>query len=225
MAVRRRHLVVPNRMNTFIGISCSLGHDGRRYEETGQCVTCVEIYSIYQGDKSDLKRIAADGVTPKIHGRVLLLAQGGRCAHCGAADDKMELDHKTSIEFGGNNWPRNRQWLCRTCNRRKWCHGDAEYRVRHNIPTVTTWDAPPHIVRLLDKDARLIGESFLKRRFAHSRDAKAALRGLLSFSRRKGSPLAPNPETRGEKKRGRPPKAVTVGMITEQFLLDYACLI
>lgn len=192
MSMRKRHLTAPKNTETFDGIVCKLGHDGRRYVATGQCVTCVEIYPTH-GFKSDLKRIAADGFMPTIHGRVLLFAQNGRCAYCGASGVKMEIDHKVSIEFGGNNWPKNRQWLCRTCNRKKWCYSDADFRKANGIAPRTRWDAPAHIVALLDKDARLLGDSFLKARFDKSMNGRAALEGLLKFSRRTGSPIGRAP--------------------------------
>lgn len=191
MSMRKRHLTVPKNTDTFEGVRCKLGHDGTRYVATGQCVTCIEIYPTSRY-ATDLKRYAADGIMPTIHGRVLLAAQGGRCAHCGT-DKKLESDHKKSIDFGGNNWPLNRQWLCQTCNRKKWCHEDAEYRRNNGIPARTRWDAAPHIVRLLDQDARLIGDSFLKTRCNTWKDGRAALEALLRYSQRKGTPLSKRP--------------------------------
>lgn len=214
MGVRKRHLTVPKNTKTFDGVACVLGHDGRRYVATGQCVTCVDIYPTYDF-QSDLKRHAADGIMPAIHGRVLLAAQGGRCAHCGT-NRLMELDHKTSIEFGGNNWPKNRQWLCRTCNRKKWCHGDAEFRQKNGVPARTQWDAPAHVVNLLDKDARLLSDSYLKQRCDKWKDGRAALEALLRFAQRKGTPLSRRPVE--------PIIVSTAPVVTPELLFAYAVL-
>ena len=218
MGVRRSHLTKPKNAATFSGIRCSKGHDGTRYLATGQCVTCVEIYPTY-GDKSKLKRIAADGVMSTIACGVLELLQNHRCAYCGA-DDPLEMDHKVSLERGGTHWPSNRQGLCSRCNRRKWCHSDGDYRKANGIPKVTRWDAPAHLLQLLDRDVRLMERSPLRNRYARSMDPKGALEALILVSRRPNSPLGRRrpADTTG---RGRPRKPHW----TPELLLAYACLI
>jgi hypothetical protein len=43
----------------------------------------------------------------------------GKCAVCGAADPRMEIDHIQPLSRGGTNHRSNLQLLCRPCNRSK----------------------------------------------------------------------------------------------------------
>lgn len=52
----------------------------------------------------------------------LLSQHGGRCAHCGSADN-IERDHIVPLSKGGDDDIGNIQPLCRACNRRKWDKG------------------------------------------------------------------------------------------------------
>lgn len=46
-------------------------------------------------------------------------AMGNKCAHCGATDKKLTVDHITPLKLGGTNYIDNIQPLCRSCNCRK----------------------------------------------------------------------------------------------------------
>lgn len=59
--------------------------------------------------------------------------QRGECARCGTrfgkgpADAGYHVDHVTPLNRGGNNWPRNLQLLCPTCNCSKQDRTPAEF--------------------------------------------------------------------------------------------------
>ena len=46
-------------------------------------------------------------------------AMGNKCAHCGATDKKLTVDHITPLKLGGTNYIDNIQPPCKSCNSRK----------------------------------------------------------------------------------------------------------
>lgn len=61
----------------------------------------------------------------------ILIKQRYRCANPYCRKDlrktKRDLDHKRPLSRGGSNWPKNLQWMCMSCNRRKRTRTMAEW--------------------------------------------------------------------------------------------------
>jgi len=53
---------------------------------------------------------------------------GGRCAYCGRAARRLEMDHVVPKKRGGQNTIGNILPACRPCNRSKWAHTLVEWR-------------------------------------------------------------------------------------------------
>ena len=146
-------LEVPSDPATYVGERCPRHGSDVRYKRSGHCCECVAEFARNISVRNLLIRVAPDGVTPRAHAQVILAAQGGRCADCGSTKG-LVLDHKKALAFGGDHWPANRQWLCSSCNTKKWCYEQDDWRRRQGLPAVTPWDAPTDLLRALDDNAR-----------------------------------------------------------------------
>lgn len=63
----------------------------------------------------------ADGFATADEIAAIRKAQKDKCAYCSKRlRGGGHLDHIKPIAAEGSNWPRNLQWLCGSCNQRKW---------------------------------------------------------------------------------------------------------
>ncbi len=84
--------------------------------------------------------------------------QDGRCMYC-AERMRMsgfEIDHRTPRAKGGSDSMRNKQLLCRDCNRRKGAMTDGAFRRKYNLPTISEAGGypPTRTIRQSDFDDR-----------------------------------------------------------------------
>ncbi len=75
------------------------------------------------------KRDSAPGYFTESELIELRRTQKDKCLYCQAElHGGGELDHKNPVSRGGDNWPRNMAWACRTCNRDKHSKTVEEFR-------------------------------------------------------------------------------------------------
>lgn len=97
----------------------------------GACKKCMAVNTrnhYYRDPQRVMDRVtkykkqieSAGGYCSDLEVRNIREAQDDRCAYCGVdLKGGGELDHKTPVSRGGNSWPSNMAWTCRTCNRDK----------------------------------------------------------------------------------------------------------
>jgi len=80
--------------------------------------------------------IGAPGVLSKGIFVRLFCVQQGKCAACGSAGERLELDHIIPLSRGGSNEDENVQLLCRPCNAEKSNKLPHEFRLSRGAPKI-----------------------------------------------------------------------------------------
>lgn len=75
------------------------------------------------------RRLGAKGKHTQKDLDKILHRQNNRCVYCSAdlRVEKKQLDHRKPIALGGSNYPRNLQFLCVRCNRKKYKHTEKKF--------------------------------------------------------------------------------------------------
>lgn len=105
----------------------------------GTCKACMRANTKKHYDKNPqrvMDRVAkynrqkksAEGFCSDIDAMGIRNQQNDRCLYCGVnLHGGGELDHKTPVSKGGDNWPENMAWACTTCNRDKYNKAAEEF--------------------------------------------------------------------------------------------------
>lgn len=105
----------------------------------GTCKACMAINTkknyykdpqrvIDRAAKYKAQKETADGHCTEQQKKEIRLSQSDCCQYCGIQlNGGGELDHKIPVSKGGDNWPKNLAWACRTCNRDKHNKTDSEF--------------------------------------------------------------------------------------------------
>lgn len=101
---------------------CMAKNTKKHYDKNPQAV--MDRVSQYKDIKENVGGHTSDMDKVRIR-----LEQKDKCFYCSVdLNNQGELDHKTPVSRGGDNWPTNMVLSCRTCNRDKHSKTVKEFR-------------------------------------------------------------------------------------------------